>query len=91
MCLWRSTYFFHFMFCVKHLTSSVLFYMPSSVFLFGISSSFYKTIDLSAKKKKGGWEVIHPEIRIMVYMGKSCTPGTWSVNKYVVIPESLSC
>lgn len=27
----------------------------------------------------------------MVYMGKSCIPGTLSVNKYVIIPESASC
>lgn len=89
VCLQRSMYFFHFMFYMSNiLTSSVFIF--SSVFLFCMSSSFYKPLVYLQKKKKllrGD----SSKIRIMVYMGKSCIPGTLSVNKYVIIPESASC
>ena len=69
----------------------LLFFICPPVCFFLVYLPLFTKPSIYLQKKKNGWEVIHPEIRIMVYMGKSCTPGTWSVNKYVVIPESLSC
>ena len=91
MCLQRSMYFFHFMFYMSDILTTSVFICPPVYFFFVYLPLCTKPSVYLPKKKKKCWEVIHPEIRIMVYMGKSCTPGTLSVNKHVVIPESLSC